>query len=101
MEGGISAEKAAREARMSLSLNERAVSVHKQQVERFHVSIGTGLGDLQHVDMSRDDAIALWNQLGEQLGIRFWRETGCGSRFSHPPHLHNVGVCVGRSTDAT
>lgn len=70
--------------------------VVKRTVEQF--VIGTPVGD---VELTKEEADALYEGLAEALGKPAFKWGKCGDRYSHGPHLDGDSFCRGRSFDAT
>lgn len=72
------------------------MKVIKRNVEQFVV------GD--DLVLSRQEAIALYTELGSALGLPHIQNKGCNDRYSHGAHWHGASAtlyCGGRSFDQT
>jgi hypothetical protein len=81
------------------------VSAHKRTVEMFSVVRENGIMDTQIMELTRDEAIKVLDDLGIALGMRVLKESDCGSTMAHEAHLNGGRVpqtwCSGRTRDMT
>lgn len=71
------------------------ITVRRRQVELFEIC---------EQNYTREEAIALYRALAQQLGVPAFEVEGCHDRMSHGAHWHGGSqrlYCSGRSQDAT